>query len=692
MLRARSVPPRREGRVAGGAGLVYGRRRMAAEYHAFISYSHAADDARAAALQRALQAIGKPWWRRSTIKVFRDKTSLAASPGLWPEIERNLERSRCFVLMASEAAAASPWVRKEVAWWLQHRSAQTLLIVVTAGTLAWDAQAGDFDPAHSTAIPPDLFGVFRDEPLYVDLRWASTREQTSLRHARFRDAALTLAAVLHGRPKDELDSDEIRQHRRQRVAMGAGLVAVGAFAVLAAIGFQNARSQAERAETNWRESQSRRLATLALEHLDGDHDLALAMQYAVLAWRLSRTEQAEGAMRRIVQSTGAVAQVLDRHGGDITALAFSPDSQTLASASRDGAILLWPTQHGVHSSRVLVAAPAAAKPQQQQDVDELVFDPGGSHLLALNGKGRLDLWNVGSAQVQHYQAPLQGSSTLYAVALAAGGQRVALAGDAFLAIWIPASGTLLRAPLPPSVQFSRVYGVRFEGDDRVLALVTDGYVSGGLRLLSWDTSRGAVRVGKVAVYESPAHVTPVFAPDGKHLLLWGDERPALWSYGSDLALSASLPLTDAPDHQRHLWVTASFDVDGQGLWLATERSESGGGGSAQWQSWRLTPSLHRLAQGEIVGMKPVRSPDGRWVAAITRGGGALSDLQRPAAAASAIAPGCDREGDACAVSLCEKVSTQLGVEELRRLFGIADYEVFYETYKSVVDRSICRGR
>ena len=664
---------------------------MAADYHAFISYSHAADDARAAALQRALQAIGKPWWRRSTIKVFRDKTSLAASPGLWPEIERNLERCRCFVLMASETAAASPWVRKEVAWWLQHRSAQSLLIVVTAGELAWDAQAGDFNRAQSTAIPPELFGAFSDEPLYVDLRWAHTREQTSLRHVRFRDAALTLAAVLHGRPKDELDSDEIRQHRRLLVAMGAGLVVVGAFAVLAGIGFHDARGQAERAQTNWRESQSRRLATLALEQLDGDHDLGLAMQYAVLAWRLSRTEQAAGAMQRIVQSTGAVAQVLDRHGEAITALAFSADSQTLASAGRDGAILLWPTQSGAHSSRVLVAAPAAGKPQQQ-DVDELVFDAGGSHLLAFNWKGRLDLWNVASAQAQHFQAPLPGSSTLYAVAMAADGQRVALAGDALLAVWIPASGTLLRAPLPPPVQFSRVYGVRFEGDGQVLALVTDGYVSHGLRLLRWDTSRGTVRVGKVAVYETISNVTPVFAPDGKQLLLWGDGPPALWGYDSDLALRPSLPLTDALNHAYGRWIAATFEGDGQALWLATERSESGDTASAQWQSWRLTPSPQRLAQGEIVGRKLVRSPDGRWVAAITPGGGALSDLQHPAAAASAIAPRCDRESDACAVSLCEKVSTQLGEEELRRLFGIANYEVFYKTYKPVVDSSTCRGQ
>jgi hypothetical protein len=50
----------------------------APRFHAFISYSHAADMRTAAALQAALQRIGKRWYARSTVRVFRDQTSLAA--------------------------------------------------------------------------------------------------------------------------------------------------------------------------------------------------------------------------------------------------------------------------------------------------------------------------------------------------------------------------------------------------------------------------------------------------------------------------------------------------------------------------------------------------------------------------------------------------------------------------------------
>ena len=49
-------------------------------YDAFISYSHAKDKPIAAALQSVIQRLGKPWYRRRGLRVFRDDTSLSATP------------------------------------------------------------------------------------------------------------------------------------------------------------------------------------------------------------------------------------------------------------------------------------------------------------------------------------------------------------------------------------------------------------------------------------------------------------------------------------------------------------------------------------------------------------------------------------------------------------------------------------
>src|SRR3977135_3285061 len=93
-------------------------------YDAFISYSHAKDKPIAAALQSVVQRLGKPWCQRRALRVFRDDTSLSATPHLWPTIEQALGQSRFLILLASPEAAASQWVNKEVASWLRaHRRA-----------------------------------------------------------------------------------------------------------------------------------------------------------------------------------------------------------------------------------------------------------------------------------------------------------------------------------------------------------------------------------------------------------------------------------------------------------------------------------------------------------------------------------------------------------------------------------------
>lgn len=86
---------------------------MASRYPAFLSYSHSADRPLAAIVQRALQRLCKPWYRRPTLRIFRDEISLSANPGLWTSIERSLAQSDYFLLLASPDAAQSPRVAKE---------------------------------------------------------------------------------------------------------------------------------------------------------------------------------------------------------------------------------------------------------------------------------------------------------------------------------------------------------------------------------------------------------------------------------------------------------------------------------------------------------------------------------------------------------------------------------------------------
>jgi hypothetical protein len=172
-------------------------------YKAFISYSHAHRELLAAALERTLHRFGVPDQERAGLLFFRDTTNLSASPELWPDIVRALDNSEYLVLLASPEAAVSPWVTKEVAHWAKHRDAAHIILLLADGEIAWNTLAGDFDFEKSTALPPTISKVFSGEPRYVDLRGITPR-QYDLAYPIFCDAVATIAATLHGKPKEML--------------------------------------------------------------------------------------------------------------------------------------------------------------------------------------------------------------------------------------------------------------------------------------------------------------------------------------------------------------------------------------------------------------------------------------------------------------------------------------------------------
>jgi hypothetical protein len=135
--------------------------------------------------------------------------------------------------------------------------------VLTGGTLAWDAAAADWDWERTTALSPRLRGRFDEEPLFVDLRWAHDTDALSLRNARFRGAVLDLAATLHGRPKDELDGEDLRLHRATRRLAAAAICLLVMLTIAAGAGAWIAHRQAQLAEGRRREADRERRIALA---------------------------------------------------------------------------------------------------------------------------------------------------------------------------------------------------------------------------------------------------------------------------------------------------------------------------------------------------------------------------------------------------------------------------------------------
>jgi hypothetical protein len=92
------------------------------------------------------------------------------------------------------------------------KGVDTLLIALTDGELAWDSATGDFIWHRQMPLPPALTGRFTSEPTWVDL--TTYRGGTTRFDAKFIELAADLAAAIHGIPKDDFVSQDLRQHRR----------------------------------------------------------------------------------------------------------------------------------------------------------------------------------------------------------------------------------------------------------------------------------------------------------------------------------------------------------------------------------------------------------------------------------------------------------------------------------------------
>ncbi|MFE4540515.1 toll/interleukin-1 receptor domain-containing protein [Streptomyces scopuliridis] len=410
---------RRSEAIDGKTDARRGDANQAVIYDAFISYSHAWDKGIAKAFQSALQGFDRPWYRPRSLKLFRDETNLAASPHLWREIEQGLSRSRWLVVMASPSAAASPWVRQEIRWWLTHRSVDTLLIGWTDGTLVWDDSRTSFDWSRTDALPcEEMDGIFDQEPRWVDLRWLHSPEQASAADPRLVECVAEFAAPITGRSKDEVIGDHVRRHSRTMRLVWSTVAVLIALLLVALAGGVTAYTQRNTARSQTLVALSRQLVAEASSIRDTQPDLA--RQLLVQAYRLAPTAEATGALvdsgslPRVIHgkgdvrgvayssegllavaddqvrlydlATGALRASLEDLDGSVATVAFSPDGRLLAVGDADGGVRLLDVT-SADSPRTLGAVSAAA-----DGTNELVFAPDGKLLvLARAGGSVLDV-------------------------------------------------------------------------------------------------------------------------------------------------------------------------------------------------------------------------------------------------------------------------------------------------------------
>jgi WD40 repeat protein len=495
---------------AGGVYQVPLPFRPRPTYDAFISYSHGADNRLAPALRDGLQKLAKPWWRRRAMNVFHDKSNLHANPDLFATVHEALVRSGAFILLASQGAAASPWVAKEVEAWLQAnhwppgtrnlRPDRPILIVLTDGEIAWNAAGRDFDWARTTALPRVLSGVFTNEPLWVDLRWARSAVQLSLRYPLFRDAVASVAATVRHKSKDDLLGEDLRTFRRaRRLAWSAASVLAVltvlscSLGVVANVQSRVANHQRAVAQAAQRLATGRALQAEALLYRDTDPQLSLRLSLAALAVSPNPTAHADlvNTLEQTHFDGGADLDGGDHPGGlevatvgpggvalvtDVPISERPPSPPNADKASEPADLIVWDIADPRHPTR-------ASKLTGHTGVSVTATFSSDGKLLVTTDQTSAILWDIADLTAPKRLATLSGLDTVRAAAVSPNRRTLALVGgpittlerDGWLGLWDIADPTHPRS-LSKMTGVYDAGGLAFSPDNDTLVTAT-GQVS-----------------------------------------------------------------------------------------------------------------------------------------------------------------------------------------------------------------------
>lgn len=320
---------------------------MERNYIAFISYRHRPLDIwTAKRLHKRIEryVIPKDLRRDGKKKlglVFRDQDELPIASNLSENIREALDRSAFLIVICTPDSVQSPWVQREIRYFLEHHDRDHVLAVLASGT-----PETAFSPLLTERRSPDGDLLEEIEPLAANI----VAENERTRRRLFRIESLRIIAALIGCPFDSLYRRELRfRRRRAAAAIGTGALVAAVFIGMLLNRNAEIRAQLHRALI----SESQTLAALSEQaYREGDYNGALEHALEALPGEgrdRPYVPEAEYALSRELdlyhQGVLRYARSLEQDAM-ISALALSGDGKYLATADGHGTLSFWDLETG----------------------------------------------------------------------------------------------------------------------------------------------------------------------------------------------------------------------------------------------------------------------------------------------------------------------------------------------------------